>query len=69
MQAFFPGSVLETGWDILFFWVAKMVFFAQVHFLRQGEVGCVFLRPLTERTRTAYGDTGLSLSLTSNGRS
>jgi valyl-tRNA synthetase len=26
---FFPGSVLETGWDILFFWVAKMVFMSQ----------------------------------------
>lgn len=22
---FFPASVLETGWDILFFWVARMV--------------------------------------------
>ncbi|KIM79390.1 hypothetical protein PILCRDRAFT_792056 [Piloderma croceum F 1598] len=22
---FYPGSVLETGWDILFFWVARMV--------------------------------------------
>lgn len=28
-KAFYPGSVLETGWDILFFWVAKMVFFGQ----------------------------------------
>jgi valyl-tRNA synthetase len=25
MQAFFPNSILETGHDILFFWVAKMV--------------------------------------------
>ena len=25
MQHFFPMSVLETGWDILFFWVARMV--------------------------------------------
>lgn len=29
MKAFYPGTLLETGWDILFFWVAKMVFFAQ----------------------------------------
>ncbi len=28
-KAFFPGSLLETGWDILFFWVAKMVFLSQ----------------------------------------
>lgn len=25
-QEYYPASVLETGWDILFFWVAKMVF-------------------------------------------
>ncbi|KAL8283096.1 hypothetical protein RQP46_005874 [Phenoliferia psychrophenolica] len=25
LNAFYPASVLETGWDILFFWVARMV--------------------------------------------
>ena len=25
MRGFFPGSLLETGLDILFFWVARMV--------------------------------------------
>jgi len=25
MKAFFPGHLLETGHDILFFWVARMV--------------------------------------------
>jgi len=25
MKAFFPGDLLETGHDILFFWVARMV--------------------------------------------
>jgi valyl-tRNA synthetase len=25
MKNFFPNSLLETGWDILFFWVARMV--------------------------------------------
>jgi valyl-tRNA synthetase len=25
MKAFFPGELLETGYDILFFWVARMV--------------------------------------------
>lgn len=24
---FYPGVLLETGYDILFFWVARMVFF------------------------------------------
>lgn len=26
---FYPSSLLETGNDILFFWVARMVFFGQ----------------------------------------
>lgn len=25
LQRYYPGSVLETGYDILFFWVARMV--------------------------------------------
>ncbi|KAK8769974.1 hypothetical protein V5799_013558 [Amblyomma americanum] len=25
LKAFYPGTLLETGHDILFFWVAKMV--------------------------------------------
>jgi valyl-tRNA synthetase len=27
MERFYPTSLLETGWDILFFWVARMVMF------------------------------------------
>lgn len=29
LQAFYPTTLLETGHDILFFWVARMVFFGQ----------------------------------------
>ena len=29
LNAFYPNSLLETGHDILFFWVARMVFFGQ----------------------------------------
>ena len=29
LSKFFPGHLLETGHDILFFWVARMVFMAQ----------------------------------------
>ncbi|GJQ68710.1 Aats-val [Trypoxylus dichotomus] len=29
LNVFYPSSVLETGHDILFFWVARMVFFGQ----------------------------------------
>jgi len=28
-EHFFPGQLLETGYDIIFFWVARMVFLAQ----------------------------------------
>ena len=27
LQTFYPNSVLVTGWDILFFWVARMIMF------------------------------------------
>ncbi|KEZ45951.1 Valine--tRNA ligase, mitochondrial [Scedosporium apiospermum] len=27
-KRFFPTSILETGWDILFFWVARMIMFS-----------------------------------------
>ncbi|VDP12820.1 unnamed protein product, partial [Soboliphyme baturini] len=29
LKNFYPGNLLETGYDILFFWVARMVFFGQ----------------------------------------
>lgn len=29
LEAFYPTTLLETGHDILFFWVARMVFFGQ----------------------------------------
>ena len=29
LEYFYPNSLLETGHDILFFWVARMVFFGQ----------------------------------------
>ena len=29
LKLFYPGSLLETGHDIIFFWVARMVFFGQ----------------------------------------
>ena len=25
METLFPTSILETGWDILFFWIARMI--------------------------------------------
>ena len=25
LEKFYPGTILETGWDILFFWIARMI--------------------------------------------
>ncbi|CAD8124442.1 unnamed protein product [Paramecium sonneborni] len=44
-KAFFPNTILETGWDILFFWVAKMVQFS-LEFFDKVPFKYVFLHPL-----------------------
>lgn len=31
MEKYFPNSVLVTGWDIIFFWVARMIFSSLFH--------------------------------------
>ncbi len=31
IQKYFPNSVLVTGWDIIFFWVARMIFSSLFH--------------------------------------
>ncbi len=36
LKSFYPGSVLVTGFDIIFFWVARMVMFGT--YFRDGEV-------------------------------
>jgi valyl-tRNA synthetase len=45
LERFYPGSVLETGWDILFFWVARML---MMGIENMGEVpfGVVYLHGL-----------------------
>ena len=51
MQAFYPNTLLETGNDILFFWVARMVFFGQ-KLLGKLPFKEVFLHPMV---RDAHG--------------
>jgi len=51
LQAFYPGSLLETGHDIIFFWVARMVFFGQ-RLLGKLPFKEVFLHPIV---RDAHG--------------
>ncbi len=51
LELFYPGAVLETGSDILFFWVARMVWFGQ-HFMGRTPFKDVFLHAIV---RDAYG--------------
>lgn len=44
-KAFFPNTILETGWDILFFWVARMVHFS-LEFFDTIPFKYVFLHPI-----------------------
>jgi valyl-tRNA synthetase len=45
LKAFYPGAVLETGSDILFFWVARMVWMGQ-HFMGEVPFKDVFLHAI-----------------------
>ena len=45
MKAFFPGDLLETGGDILFFWVARMVMMP-LNFTDKLPFHTVFLHPM-----------------------
>lgn len=51
LQLFYPTSLLETGHDIIFFWVARMVFFGQA-LLGKLPFKEVFLHPMV---RDAHG--------------
>lgn len=51
MRLFYPGTLLETGHDILFFWVARMVFFGQT-LLGKLPFKEVYLHPMV---RDAHG--------------
>jgi valyl-tRNA synthetase len=45
MKAFFPGELLETGYDILFFWVARMVMMS-LELTDQLPFKTIFLHPM-----------------------
>ena len=46
LRRFYPGALLETGNDIMFFWVARMVFMGQklMGDVPFKEVHCLLLR-------------------------
>ncbi len=51
LELFYPGAVLETGSDILFFWVARMVWFGK-YFTGKSPFKDVYLHSIV---RDAYG--------------
>ena len=45
LERFYPTSLMETGWDILFFWVARMMMFG-THFMDEVPFETVFLHSM-----------------------
>ena len=45
LEAFFPNTVLSTGYDIIFFWVARMIM-ASLHFRGQAPFPTVYIHGL-----------------------
>lgn len=57
LARFYPTSLMETGWDILFFWVARMMMFG-VHFTGEVPFRTVFLHSMV------LGEDGQKMSKT-----
>lgn len=51
LARYYPGSVLETGFDILFFWVARMMMFG-LHFMKKPPFEDIYLHAMV---RDAHG--------------
>ncbi len=45
LKTFYPTSVLSTGFDIIFFWVARMIFMS-LHFMKEVPFQDVYIHPL-----------------------
>ena len=45
LKTFYPTSVMETGYDILFFWVARMMMMG-LHFMKKVPFRTVYLHPM-----------------------
>jgi len=45
LRTFYPTSVMETGYDILFFWVARMMM-AGLHFMKKVPFRTVYLHTM-----------------------
>lgn len=51
LERYYPGDVLETGFDILFFWVARMMMFG-IHFMKRPPFKDIYLHAMV---RDAHG--------------
>ncbi|RJO65098.1 MAG: valine--tRNA ligase [Myxococcales bacterium] len=45
LQRFYPNTIMETGFDIIFFWVARMMMMG-IHFLKQPPFSTVYLHAM-----------------------
>jgi valyl-tRNA synthetase len=45
LRRFYPGTVMETGYDIIFFWVARMMMLG-IHFMKEPPFETVYLHGL-----------------------
>jgi valyl-tRNA synthetase len=52
LERYYPTSVMETGYDIIFFWVARMVM-AGIHFMGNAPFSTIYLHGLV---RDAHGE-------------
>lgn len=52
LQSYYPNSVMETGYDIIFFWVARMVM-SGIHFMGNAPFSTIYLHGLV---RDAKGE-------------
>ncbi|HSS35656.1 MAG TPA: valine--tRNA ligase, partial [Patescibacteria group bacterium] len=57
LRRFYPGTVMETGYDIIFFWVARMMMLG-IHFLDEAPFETVYLHGLVR------AETGAKMSKT-----
>ncbi len=57
LRRFYPGTVMETGYDIIFFWVARMMMLG-IHFLDEAPFETVYLHGLVR------AGTGVKMSKT-----
>ncbi len=57
MQRFYPTALMETGWDILFFWVARMMMLG-IHFTEEVPFRTVYLHSMV------LGEDGKKMSKT-----